>query len=106
MQRIIGERNIEGIPALTLITKERGGVEATFVPSADFVCHLLRHRGHELLGQRGGLRSYIEERSTMGIPLLHPWANRLARGRFSAAGTSLLGLVGGTGSPINPMAIL
>ena len=46
----------------------------------------LRHRGKELLGQRGGLRTYIEERSTMGIPLLHPWANRLAQTRFSVAG--------------------
>ena len=38
------------------------------------------------LGQRGGLLSYIEQRSTMGIPLLHPWANRIARSRFPVAG--------------------
>ncbi len=46
----------------------------------------LRHRGEELLGQRGGLRRYIRERSTMGIPLLYPWANRLGRRRFVVAG--------------------
>ena len=83
---MIGERSIDGIPALTLATRESGGIEATFVPNADFVGCSLRHRGDELLGQRGGLRTYIKERSTMGIPLLYPWANRLAKLRFSVAG--------------------
>ena len=46
----------------------------------------LRHRGDELLGQRGGLARYVADRSTMGIPLLHPWANRLAQSRFEIAG--------------------
>ncbi len=46
----------------------------------------LRHRGQELLGQRGGLTAYVAEHSTMGIPLLHPWANRLAETRFQVAG--------------------
>jgi aldose 1-epimerase len=41
------------------------------------VCASLRHRGEELLGQRGGLKAYAETGSTFGIPLLHPWANRL-----------------------------
>ncbi len=45
----------------------------------------LRHRGEELLGQRGGVRAYVAERSTMGIPLLYPWANRLTQRRFSVA---------------------
>jgi aldose 1-epimerase len=83
---MIGERMIDGIPALILATGNGGGVEAAFAPSADIVGCSLRHHGDELLGQRGGLRTYIEERSTMGIPLLHPWANRLARTRFSVAG--------------------
>lgn len=81
---MIGKRMIEEIPALTLASEE--GIEAAFVPSAGMVGCSLRHRGEELLGQRGGLMTYIEERSTMGIPLLHPWANRLARPRFSVAG--------------------
>jgi aldose 1-epimerase len=45
----------------------------------------LRHRGEELLGQRGGLARYAETGSSMGIPLLHPWANRLDGLRYSAA---------------------
>ncbi len=83
---MIGQRDVNGIPALTLGSGDADGLEATFVPSADMVGCSLRHRGEELLGQRGGLRVYIAERSTMGIPLLYPWANRLARTRFTVAG--------------------
>ena len=46
----------------------------------------LRHRGEELLGQRHGLAGYVADRSTMGIPLLHPWANRLGAAQFELAG--------------------
>jgi galactose mutarotase-like enzyme len=42
----------------------------------------LRHRGEELLGQRGGLAGYAETGSSFGIPLLHPWANRLSGMRY------------------------
>jgi aldose 1-epimerase len=82
---VIGEREIEGYPAHTLASDEAGGIEAAFIPGAGMVGCSLRHRGDELLGQRGGLRVYVEERGTMGIPLLHPWANRVARMRFTVA---------------------
>jgi aldose 1-epimerase len=81
---MIGEREVEGYEALTLASP--AGLEAAFVPAAGMVGCSLRHHGDELLGQRGGLRTYTEEHSTMGIPLLHPWANRLARTQFSVAG--------------------
>ncbi len=58
-------------------TMGAGEVEATFAPGVGMVCCSLRHRGEELLGQRRGLRAYAERGSTMGVPLLHPWANRL-----------------------------
>ena len=82
---MIGERQIEGLRALTL-SSEDGDLEAAFVPAAGMVGCSLRHRGEELLGQRGGLTRYAAERSTMGIPLLHPWANRVVRRRFPVAG--------------------
>src|SRR5215218_6428767 len=63
-----------------------GYLEATFVADAGMVGSSLRHRGAELLGQRGGLDAYVNERKTMGIPLLHPWANRLSRRQFTLAG--------------------
>src|SRR5204863_9213331 len=82
---MIGERTIDALVALTLESPD-ADLEAAFVPNAGMVGCSLRHRGEELLGQRGGLARYVAERSTMGIPLLHPWANRLAATRFSVAG--------------------
>lgn len=39
------------------------------------------HRGDELVALPGGLSAYREGHTT-GIPLLYPWANRLARDRY------------------------
>ena len=74
------------MPALTLESQALGGIEAIFVPDAGMVCCSLRHRGEELLGQRGGLERYVGEGATMGIPFLYPWANRLGSRRFEVAG--------------------
>jgi aldose 1-epimerase len=82
---VIGRRQIEGFEALTL-SSGSGRLEAAFVPEAGMVGCSLRHQGQELLGQRGGLAHYVSHRSTMGIPLLYPWANRLSCRRFSVAG--------------------
>jgi aldose 1-epimerase len=89
---VVGERTEDGFPALTLESDE---LVAVFVPEAGMVCCSLRHRGEELLGQRGGLARYVESGSTMGIPFLHPWANRLGGERFELAGRTVdLGLEG------------
>ena len=88
---MIGERTVdEGLRALTLASPASGGVEAAFVPDAGMVGCSLRHRGEELLGQRRGLHAYVAERATMGIPLLYPWANRIARRRFAVAGRDVV----------------
>jgi galactose mutarotase-like enzyme len=86
MPAVVGERNEDGFPALTLESEALGGIEAIFVPEAGMICCSLRHRGEELLGQRCGLPKYVESGSTMGIPFLHPWANRLGATRFAVAG--------------------
>src|SRR5439155_3298477 len=49
----------------------------------------LEHRGDELLGQRNGLPAYEAKGSTMGIPILYPWANRLSGLHYEAAGKSV-----------------
>jgi galactose mutarotase-like enzyme len=82
---MIAERKVDGYSAVVLAATE-AEIEAEFVPGAGMVGCSLRHRGEELLGQRGGLAAYVAERSTMGVPLLHPWANRLASRRFEVAG--------------------
>ena len=82
---MIGTRGVDGFEVLTLSSAD-GEIEAAFVPDAGMVGCSLLHRGEELLGQRGGLARYVADRSTMGIPLLHPWANRVAERRFQVAG--------------------
>ena len=82
---MISERQIDGLEALTL-SSEQDDLEAAFVPAAGMVGCSLLHGGEELLGQRGGLAKYVAERSTMGIPLLHPWANRVAKRHFRVDG--------------------
>lgn len=84
-----GEGTVDGMPVLTL-TNAGGTLTATFVPGAGMVGCSLRHRGAELLGQRGGLARYVARRSTMGISLLYPWANRLRRRRFAVAGRQVV----------------
>jgi galactose mutarotase-like enzyme len=61
-------------------------LEATFVPGAGMVGCSLRHRGDELLVQRGGLDAWRGTGKSFGLPLLHPWANRLPDWRYAAAG--------------------
>jgi aldose 1-epimerase len=46
----------------------------------------LRHRGAEILRRVEDLEVAAVRGSTAGIPLLHPWANRLAGLRYRAAG--------------------
>ena len=87
---MIASRTIDGFTALTLAAPGDGGLEAAFVPGTGMVGCSLRHRGEELLGQRGGLAAYVAERKTMGIPLLYPWANRLAAWRFALAGREIV----------------
>jgi aldose 1-epimerase len=69
---------------------DRGSaLEADFVPGAGMLCCSLRHRGQELLAQNAGVDAYARLGKTMGIPLLYPWANRLADFDYSAAGRSV-----------------
>ena len=46
----------------------------------------LRHRGVQLLRRIDDLERAAADGSTAGIPLLHPWANRLDGMRYHAAG--------------------
>jgi aldose 1-epimerase len=73
----------------TRLHDEDAGLEATFVPGAGMLCSSLRYRGEELLAQNAGLAAYAEHGKTMGIPLLYPWANRLAGFEYSAAGRTV-----------------
>jgi aldose 1-epimerase len=71
------------------VTLSAGDLQATFVPGLSMVGSSLRHRGEELLGLRGGLDAWEQRGQTMGIPLLHPWANRLSDWSYTVAGVTV-----------------
>ena len=90
----VGHDAVEGFDAVTLAA---GTLEAAFVPRLGMVGASLRHAGEELLDRRGGLHVYRDEGAVMGLPILYPWANRLARDellvrgrRVRLAGSSLV----------------
>ena len=74
---------IDGFDAVML---SAGALEATFVPRLGMVGASLRHAGEELLDRRDGLRAYRDRGAVLGVPLLHPWANRLARDELLTGG--------------------
>ena len=69
-----------------MTTLAAGALQASFAPHAGMVCHSLRHDGEELLAQRDGVEGYVRTGRWMGVPLLHPWANRLADWEYEALG--------------------
>ena len=85
----IADTSTAGYPTLTLSCASTG-VEATFAPTVGMIGCSLRQRGQELLGQRGGLAKYAASGSTMGIPLLHPWANRLNGLAYTLGGRTIV----------------
>jgi aldose 1-epimerase len=81
----VRDERVGGLDGIALVSHECD-LQVAFVPRAGMVGYSLTHRGEELLGQRGGLSSYRVRGSSFGIPLLHPWANRLAAMRYTVGG--------------------
>ena len=78
-------RTWRGVAGLTLAA---GDLEATFLPELGMLGASLRHRGEELLALPGGLAGYRRGDVT-GLPLLAPWANRLASRRYRVDGVTV-----------------
>jgi aldose 1-epimerase len=73
---------LEDPSARTLVA---GDLEAVFLPGHGMLGASLRHRGTEILRRVEDLEAAAVKGSTAGIPLLYPWANRLADFRYRAA---------------------
>ena len=71
-------------------TLASGDLQAVLLPSHGMLCASLRHRGVELLRRVADLDGAAARGGTAGIPLLHPWANRLSGLRYRAAGREVL----------------
>jgi galactose mutarotase-like enzyme len=63
-----------------------GELEATFVPGAGMIGWSVRERREELLAHPVALETYVETGQPTGIPLLHPWANRLGGSTYEIGG--------------------
>jgi aldose 1-epimerase len=67
------------------ISLSAGDLRAIFWPDAGMLCVSLSFRGEEQLRRIDDLESAKGKGSTAGIPLLYPWANRLAGLHYRAA---------------------
>ena len=67
-----------------------GDLTAVFLPGQGMLGASLRHRGEEILRRVDDLEQAAARGSTAGIPLLHPWANRLSGTRYRAAGREVV----------------
>jgi aldose 1-epimerase len=88
MAATISSRKDEGFDAIELASPD-GRLSATFVPSLNMISSSLVAGGEEFLFRRAGLVAYAEKAKTCGVPFLHPWANRLGRDRYEAAGRAV-----------------
>src|SRR6202012_3876182 len=77
--------SVDGFATVGIVS-EGGALEARFVPDPNMLCHSLTHDGTQLLHAGRGVEAYAQRGKTMGIPLLHPWANRLSRPGYAAGG--------------------
>ena len=67
-----------------------GDLQAVFLPRHGMLGASLRHRNVELLRRIEDLQAAAAKGSSAGIPLLHPWANRLASSNYRAAGREVI----------------
>jgi aldose 1-epimerase len=81
----VEETRVRRQPGIRLTS---GELTATFLPGVGMTGVSLCHRGAEYLALPGGL-SALRRGATLGIPLLAPWANRLAEWQYTAAGVDV-----------------
>jgi aldose 1-epimerase len=67
-----------------------GDLQAVFLPAHGMLGASLRHKGVEILGRVEDLEAAALRGSSAGIPLLHPWANRLAEPHYRVAGQEVV----------------
>ena len=67
-----------------------GDLETIFLPAHGMLGASLRHRGVEILRRVDDLEAAAARGSSAGIPLLHPWANRLAEPRYRVLGQQVV----------------
>jgi aldose 1-epimerase len=67
-------------------TMRAGDLTASFLPERGMLGVSLTHRGDEILRLVEDLDAAAAEGRSVGVPINHPWANRLRSTRYAAAG--------------------
>jgi len=73
------------VPGITL---HAGRYEATFRPDVAMLCTSLKFKDVEYVAWPRTIEEFQHGRAT-ALPLVHPWANRLAHWEYEAAGTTV-----------------
>jgi aldose 1-epimerase len=73
-----------------VVSLAAGDLQAIFWPKSGMLCASLCHRDVELLRRVDDLNAAKARGSTAGIPLLYPWANRLASLHYHAGGRDVV----------------
>lgn len=77
----ISPATLEGWATYTLTSRD-GRCVATLIPDLAMLCASLTLDGEEYLGLPNSVGAFARRWATTGIPLLHPWANRLGSDRL------------------------
>ena len=83
-------RSSDFLKSPTAQTLVVGDLRAVFLPDHGMLGASLRHKGLEILRRVDDLESAAAKGSSVGIPLLHPWANRLAEPRYRVLGKEIV----------------
>jgi aldose 1-epimerase len=84
---VVTDTETEGYDLVCLRSPD--ALEAAFAPQVGMTCCSLLHDGVELIGERYGLTAYATDGVTMGMSLMHPWADRLSGWSYTACGTTV-----------------
>jgi galactose mutarotase-like enzyme len=79
--------NIVDLSAHTLVA---GDLQVVFLPNHGMLGASLRYKGVEILRRVEDLEAAAARGSSAGIPLLHPWANRLSEPRYRSLGQQVV----------------
>src|SRR5690349_10950227 len=80
-------RFLQESSARTLVA---GDLQAVFLPDHGMLGASLRYKGVEILRRVEDLEAAAARGSSAGIPLLYPWANRLAESRYRVLGQEVV----------------
>ena len=94
--------SLEGWEARTLVSAD-GATRVVVVPELGMLTWSLNVEGTEYLGQPNPVTAFAKAWATTGIPLLHPWANRLGGDRL--LGTSAPTIVRSPLIPRDPQGL-